>query len=271
MKRVLLILVPLIVSTHLYAQSYDGWVTLNSNVSGKVFHYNVKDTQIQGFPISTIQTLLLLTDANKREVERGIYKFDCNAETLKTPTQLITLNDKVGSSLHQMLKNLCGYKQDDGYWFHYFTILSNQNTNADILYINLDKLQKVSIKVDGVQKEGIQFFAANGVNDVNLKKLVVSNIGESVMDCSESKIYGRRQDKTWGATDISLTSGSGLQGTRYNLCNGIFSGLVKPNVSANSATKAVSNSLDKAKEQCSGLGFKNGTEGFGKCVLQLSK
>lgn len=30
-------------------------------------------------------------------------------------------------------------------------------------------------------------------------------------------------------------------------------------------------SLDAAKEKCTNLGFKTGTEGFGKCVLQLSK
>ena len=34
---------------------------------------------------------------------------------------------------------------------------------------------------------------------------------------------------------------------------------------------APSVSLDEAKEKCTNLGFKTGTEGFGKCVLQLSK
>ena len=29
--------------------------------------------------------------------------------------------------------------------------------------------------------------------------------------------------------------------------------------------------IDSAKKKCSDLGFKTGTEGFGKCVLQLSK
>lgn len=32
-----------------------------------------------------------------------------------------------------------------------------------------------------------------------------------------------------------------------------------------------STSMDNAKKKCSDLGFKSGTEGFGKCVLQLSK
>jgi hypothetical protein len=30
-------------------------------------------------------------------------------------------------------------------------------------------------------------------------------------------------------------------------------------------------SIDEAKKKCTDLGFKTGTEGFGKCVLQLSK
>ena len=33
----------------------------------------------------------------------------------------------------------------------------------------------------------------------------------------------------------------------------------------------VKNELDTYKEKCQNLGFKSGTEGFGKCVLQLSK
>ena len=32
-----------------------------------------------------------------------------------------------------------------------------------------------------------------------------------------------------------------------------------------------SNNIESAKNKCSDLGFKSGTEGFGKCVLQLSK
>ena len=37
------------------------------------------------------------------------------------------------------------------------------------------------------------------------------------------------------------------------------------------SSKPINYSLDDYKQKCSDLGFKNGTEGFGKCVLQLSK
>lgn len=36
-------------------------------------------------------------------------------------------------------------------------------------------------------------------------------------------------------------------------------------------TQQNSSNIDDAKKKCSDLGFKSGTEGFGKCVLQLSK
>ncbi len=36
-------------------------------------------------------------------------------------------------------------------------------------------------------------------------------------------------------------------------------------------TQQNSSTIDDAKKKCSDLGFKTGTEGFGKCVLQLSK
>jgi hypothetical protein len=81
----------------------------------------------------------------------------------------------------------------------------------------------------------------------------------------------------------------GLQGSTYGRC-ALFAG---KNVSASgwcsafarkaaspapqpayvAPQKAVNTGLtiDAAKVQCTDLGFKAGTEGFGKCVLQLSK
>jgi len=49
-----------------------------------------------------------------------------------------------------------------------------------------------------------------------------------------------------------------------NLQNSQIKNSSQPNV-------VVSTSLEEAKKKCSDLGFKSGTEGFGKCVLQLSK
>ena len=42
-------------------------------------------------------------------------------------------------------------------------------------------------------------------------------------------------------------------------------------VGLNSNPSNLTSSLEDAKKKCSDLGFKSGTEGFGKCVLQLSK
>ena len=47
-------------------------------------------------------------------------------------------------------------------------------------------------------------------------------------------------------------------------CNKIKTGLSKK-------SNLESNNIESAKNKCSDLGFKTGTEGFGKCVLQLSK
>ena len=61
---------------------------------------------------------------------------------------------------------------------------------------------------------------------------------------------------------------------QYNLCQGIYKQLVKttvPNQSIPSASSKDVSNIDNAKKKCSDLGFKSGTEGFGKCVLQLSK
>jgi len=57
----------------------------------------------------------------------------------------------------------------------------------------------------------------------------------------------------------------------YN-CNGLNS--PQPKTPAIQPTQIYPNSkvdIETAKQKCTELGFKSGTEGFGKCVLQLSK
>lgn len=48
--------------------------------------------------------------------------------------------------------------------------------------------------------------------------------------------------------------------------------ITTPSINTNSTVpQQNSSNIDDAKKKCSDLGFKTGTEGFGKCVLQLSK
>jgi len=46
---------------------------------------------------------------------------------------------------------------------------------------------------------------------------------------------------------------------------------VAPTSNTNLPAKNPTKNLADAKAKCLDLGFKNGTDGFGKCVLQLSK
>jgi hypothetical protein len=67
-----------------------------------------------------------------------------------------------------------------------------------------------------------------------------------------------------------IPSWAGLSIWRYS-CNGKLapSAIKTQPQSANSVNQ--NGGLDSAKQRCAELGFKSGTEGFGKCVLQLSK
>ena len=48
-------------------------------------------------------------------------------------------------------------------------------------------------------------------------------------------------------------------------------GIQTVNPSSTNVIKSQNFDIDSAKLKCNDLGFKSGTEGFGKCVLQLSK
>ena len=81
--------------------------------------------------------------------------------------------------------------------------------------------------------------------------------------CSEPK-YFEKEKETYFTNNVEFTN------FQNSICNGAYARFVKNEPSSNNS-QSLSINIDDAKKKCSDLGFKSGTEGFGKCVLQLTK
>lgn len=84
------------------------------------------------------------------------------------------------------------------------------------------------------------------------------------------------QNATSNYNDAALfcTKSVGYGTDQYSTCMRTKMGLPEPNINQQSSTSNSTlnnSSLEHAKIKCSELGFKDGTEGFGKCTLRLSK
>ena len=261
----------------IHAQGFNGLVGIVQSPEGNWFYYDVYGIKVEKTPIHTITVPIIYTDNNKN-LKKEIFKINCETEELQVDDKFVAVKNTATVG-HRIVKSLCGLKQSNATWVHHFTFPVNSEGIGLTLFINIEKLENVSIVVDGVQKEGVSVDYTNGHLDKNFFQ--TSDIRNLVMSCSEEKLFDKNKDKdTYVTVSVAPHFGSGLRGSRHNLCSGIYANLVKPNLSAPLALpkkpsptaepKQIS-PIDNAKAKCIELGFKSGTEQFGKCVLQLSK
>jgi hypothetical protein len=259
----------------IHAQGFNGLVGIVQLTNGNWFYYNAYDIKVEKTPTHFITVPIFSADGNKN-LKKEIFKINCETEELQIDDKSWTVKntDNAGD---RIVKGLCGFKQVNATWVHYFTFPLDSEKKANTLFLNTENLEKVFIAVDGVQKEGIKVYYTSGAFNKSTSLFQIGDIRDQVISCSEEKLFEKENDvyKTF-----PLTPNFGLFGSRHNLCNGVYANLVKPNLSAplvlpKLPSQVVSpkqlSPINNAKAKCIELGFKSGTEELGKCVLQLSK
>ena len=259
----------------IYAQGFDGFVGFVQNQDRNWFYYNVYDIKIEKTPIHFITVPFLYLDRNKN-FKKNIYKINCETKEIWVDDKFV-VDKNIDSVGNRMVRSLCGFKQENATWVHYFTFPVNSEGIGLTLFINIERLENVSIVVNGVQKEGISVDYTNG--HIGKDFFQTSDIRNLVMSCSEENFFDKDKD-SYVTISVDNHFGSGIKGLRHNLCSGVYANLVKPNLSAplvlpkipsQVVTPKQLSPINNAKAKCIELGFKSGTEELGKCVLQLSK
>lgn len=273
LNNIILAVFGMLISLPANAQEFNGYSWIMSNNKGLKLYYNVFNIIVEKNPTYLIKTkiLMLATDNTRTESE---FEINCDTGGLKVNGEEV-LNSNPPNVGHRIRQLLCGSKQQFSTWFYAFLLPVNNDGGARWYFLNSENLQKILITVNGIKKEGIRMTYGQGTFN-NDESFNVDNLGETIISCTEEIIY-EKSNNEYTSNKIESGFGSALMGTRYNICNGIYSNLVKQNViSAIDPVKQIkntpqTNSIDSAKSKCVELGFKAGTEGFGKCVLQLSK
>jgi len=256
------------------AQEFNGYSWIINNNKGLKLYYDVYNIKVEKNPTYLIKTkiLTLATDNTRTESE---YEINCNSGGLKVDGVEV-LNSNPPNVGHRIRQFLCGSEQKHSTWLYAFLLPVNNDGAARYYFLNSENLQKVLISIDGNKVEGIRMTYGQGTFD-NQGLFNINVLDETIFNCTEEVIYEKVNNK-YTANKIESIFGSGLMGTRHNICKGIYSNLVKQNVLSllDDAKPIKANipeisRIDSAKSKCTELGFKSGTEGFGKCVLQLSK
>jgi thiol:disulfide interchange protein DsbA len=128
------------------------------------------------------------------------------------------------------------------------------------------------IESHGINKQRFQSLLES--NSINSKAAAANQLGNAyrIDSVPTFVIYGRfvtsfgitgTKERTFDVVN-SLASNQNVNPTFRNQP-------IESNNSVSTSTQQSQNTIENAKQKCSDLGFKSGTEGFGKCVLQLSK
>ena len=259
----------------IHAQGFDGLIGIVQLTNGKWYYYNAYNIEIEKTPTHFITVPIFFADGTKN-LKKEIFKINCETEELQIDDKSFAVKN-TDNVADRIVKGLCGVKQGNATWVHYFTFLLDSEKKSNTLFFNTENLEKVFIAVDGVQKEGVKVYYTSGAFNKSTSLFQIGEIRDQVISCSEEKLFEKENDvyKTF-----PLTPNFGLFGSRHNLCNGVYANLVKPNLSAplvlpKLPSQVVSpkqlSPINNAKAKCIELGFKSGTEELGKCVLQLSK
>jgi hypothetical protein len=252
-----------------FSQPYNGWTILTRGDNGNLWLYNANEIKMQGMPPVIVSTPFNWVTVDGKTQPFHIWEFHCQSEQIKVGSNnLISIANETTTVRKIVLRMFCGVKQDEGLWFHFAT-LAVPDKPAVFSYFDLNSLRRVSSPINGV------FLTySNAKLETTLDKLAFADSYDVVMSCSELKFFWKVKNSRDDYKEVAIEnrSNSPFMPARHNICNGIYSSFVKTESSALINLPDSSNKLiEKAKSQCLELGFKNGTEQFGKCVLQLSR
>jgi len=257
--KIIILIFTLLFSQFTFSQSQSGWSTVTF-ANDRVFLFNRDDLKIEGnIPFFKVNTFMaqILKDTSKPPIQTFQYEFLCREnriQLISKKPQDLDLSDK-NSSGFRIFQKVCGISDKSEYWIHFFA--TSQNNLTYSYFFDLNSLQRTNSPISGI-KFNAAFISTNNGNISNKEYM-----NSFTFSCSEPK-YIEKDKEIYFTNNVEFTN------FQNSICNGAYSRFVKNELSSNNSQSSNIN-IDDAKKKCSDLGFKSGTEGFGKCVLQLSK
>jgi len=243
----------------------DGWTFVTKDVNGKTFSFNSTSLIKEGWPPTAVAVKIATMDSSGTAEGYRQYEFNCRDQQLKVDhSNFMYIGGDTNTIRKQLMLGFCGIQEQNGLWFLAGATKSTSDpSKLATWFIDVNSLRKTQSPLPN----GVTFKyvapAFNAESPPYFKNQFTAP--DVTVSCSEPRFIYKNQSNE--NQEIAFSRNSLLWSIQHLVCNGYF------NISGTSASAPSStvNSMDRAKDQCRELGFKNGTEAFGKCVLQLSK
>lgn len=243
----------------------DGWAYVTKDVNGKSFHFNSTSLIKEGWPPTAVAVKIATVDSSGKAEGHRQYEFNCRDQQFKVDqSNFIYIGGDTNTIRKQLMLGFCGIQEQNGLWF----LAGANNSTSDpsqifTWFIDANSLRKTQSPLPNSVTFKYGQPAFNAASPPYFKNQF--NAQDVTVSCSEPRFFYKNQSNE--NQELPIARNSILWSIQHLVCNGYF------NISgaSTSAPSSITNTMDKAKDQCRELGFKNGTEAFGKCVLQLSK
>lgn len=252
------------VTTTVYGQQLsEGWSNVAVGESGSVFSYHSHSIIKDAWPPTTVSVKIASTKDGKSKGFQQ-WEFRCPQQEVKIDNgNFISVASDANSIRKTLLIGFCGINQADGQWFLVGALLDKNSGLLTYLFLDANSISRVDKPVPN----GVAFKYSTGRLELT-RPPYWNPVGPItlVMDCNNSgRFFASDTTKSQGFEEMTAVLNTVPRAMNHLVCSGYY-----PIVISNNQNSPAIN-IDSAKSKCQELGFKQGTEPFGKCVLQLSK
>lgn len=257
------------------------WVPIavdGSNFNSYLTELNLYEKQGDGSIVSPI----FMQDKNGKQVTNvGWTRFSCSDDNLIDlggyKNGAFDKNELLPESHlgHQIRYFFCPTKNDDGKRYM-------------VSYASFDKDKKLygwwGWSIDDLEKQEVDKYVYNAIwynLTIKDKKIVILKSAKIEINCSDKTVFSPHENKKYSSNSNEAKHLRFFVNTACGV-NGVLSKAEFENIKTapmvNNENKLTSSpsinkklSIEEAKEKCKELGFKDKTEKFGSCVLELIK
>jgi hypothetical protein len=250
----------------------NGWALIGIQEDGTRYGYHAGSMVKDNFPPNIITTKIATYDKSGKTNGYEQLEVRCQQQEIKFGNNpFVNISSDTKSVRKMILRGLCGVNQTNGHWFLVGTIPGESNQGSEIpplstyYFIDVKSIKKTSKPIPN----GTSLLYHFGLLNENKAELweVTGTPSELVIDCGDdSHYYHPKETDKLNYDKLKTGINTVPQAINHLVCNGYYS-----LDQAKKASSIQAKDFSEVKKQCLELGFKQGTESFGKCVLTLSK
>ena len=246
------------------------WVPIHVAANNAAFLFHAETIKFFSVPPKLVSfNLLSVTDGKASNYDS--YETSCNTAEIKVNGSAFIAIGSENTTRHLILRALCGFATDDGYWIGLLSESQGPRKNM-IYFVNVMSITRVVAPFPGYSAQGTVGVWKHGQSPPFELTAVRS---QWVYTCnSPYQFSGKESSNSGFKPEETVGPDTPLGGVLSILCSGQFPVMqqaINNTPDSKKGPEFDSSSLEDAKGMCKELGFKPTSEKFGDCVLKLSR